>query len=153
MNAGSPAMTLRNIHASMAVVGDRGIVITGEPGSGKSSLAMVLAERAKARGIFARLVGDDQVLVTHRNGLLLCMAPAAIAGLVEVRGLGPSPVPHLPAAVADLVVQLVEPGAAPRMASDGPTEIAGIRLPLLVLAARDASGAARAVEAWLARAT
>ncbi len=144
-------MAPRNIHASMTVVGDRGIVITGEPCSGKSSLAMVLAERAAARGVFARLVSDDQVLVSSRNGVLVCMAPAAITGLVEVRGLGPSPVRHLPTAVADLVVQLVEPGAAPRMAVDQTADMAGVRLPLLVLAARDTPGAARAVEAWLAR--
>lgn len=144
-------MTAGNIHASMVVVGDRGIVIMGEAGSGKSSLAMALVERAAARGVFARLIGDDQLLVASRSNLLVCVAPPVIAGLVEVRGLGPSPVPHLPAAVADLVVQLVERQAAPRMAPGGTTEVAGMRLPVLVLAARDASGAARAVEAWLAR--
>ena len=83
-----------NFHASAVVLGDRGIVIAGASGAGKTQLALALISHARSFGLFARLVADDQILLSAHDGRLVCAAPATIAGLVEVRGVGPQPVAH-----------------------------------------------------------
>lgn len=134
--------TLDNLHGTAIVLGDRGVLICGASGSGKTTLALATIAAAVAAGRFARLVADDQVLLDRRNERLLCLAPAPIAGLVEVRGARPQHLLHEPAAVIDLVVRLVEPHEAPRFSDERFDEIAGCRLPSLVLAQRNVRGAA-----------
>ena len=109
-----------NIHATALVLGDRGVLITGPSGSGKTTLALTLIERCAAQQRFARLVGDDQLFVAARGGRLVASVPDTIAGLAEVHGLGPRPLPALANAVIDLVVRLVPERDAPRLA--GPVE-------------------------------
>ena len=56
-----------NFHATAVVLGDRGIVIAGEPGMGKTQLALDLISHARTQGRFARLVADDQIFLSaHR---------------------------------------------------------------------------------------
>lgn len=111
-----------NFHASAVVLGDRGIVIAGTSGAGKSQLALALVADVLASGRFARLVSDDQIFLSAYNGRLTCSAPPTIAGLIEVRGLGPRPVAHEPKASVDLLVRLVEWSAAERF-PDAETEL------------------------------
>jgi HPr kinase/phosphorylase len=70
------------LHATAVAVAGRGLLILGASGSGKSGLAL----RLMALG--ARLVADDQVLLTRAGDSLLAEAPARLAGLVEARGIG-----------------------------------------------------------------
>ena len=73
------------------MLGDRGIVIAGPSGAGKSQLALALiADVAGDAGASRALVADDQVFLVAHDGRLACSAPPTIAGLVEVRGLGPA---------------------------------------------------------------
>ena len=138
----------RNMHATALILGTRGIIVSGSSGVGKTSLALHLVERFTAGGRFARLVSDDQVFLENRNGRLVCHAPAAIAGLVEVRGYGPTPVATERSCVVDLFVRLAE-GAAPRLPERAFGTIEGCRIDALTLAARDAPGAANAILAHL----
>jgi serine kinase of HPr protein (carbohydrate metabolism regulator) len=94
------------VHATCILIGEAGILIRGEPGSGKSRLARDLLTAAERDGGFARLVADDRVQLMLRGGRLLARPAPAIAGLLEVRGLGLVRVPHEPAAVVRLVVDL-----------------------------------------------
>ncbi|MGE0503295.1 MAG: HPr kinase/phosphorylase [Rhizobiaceae bacterium] len=149
--SGAGAGVATNIHATMVVIGDRGVLIAGPSGSGKTSLALTLIERASARGAFARLVSDDQVLLAARGLRLVCTAPPSIAGLAERRGLGPAPANHVGAAVADLMVRLVPAADAPRVDPGGVVMVAGVELPVIALPERLAETAARAIEARLAR--
>ena len=55
---------------------------------------------------FARLVGDDRVHLEAAHGRLLVRPAEALAGLIEVRGLGHPAAPHEPSAVVGLVVDL-----------------------------------------------
>ncbi|MDQ6434202.1 HPr kinase/phosphorylase [Mesorhizobium sp. LHD-90] len=138
-----------NLHATVIVIGDRGILIRGASGSGKTTLALALLAAGRAAGRNAALLADDQVLLTARGDRLVCLAPRTIAGLVEVRGLTPLPIAHEGAAVVDLVVTLVEAGDAPRYDEGRRAEIAGCELPELLLAAHNLPAALPAVLARL----
>ncbi len=78
----------RTIHASCVVVGESGVLIRGASGSGKSTLARRLIETAQRRGRFARLVGDDRIVVEAQGGRLVARGHAALSGAIEVRGVG-----------------------------------------------------------------
>ncbi|ESZ27104.1 MULTISPECIES: HPr kinase [unclassified Mesorhizobium] len=122
-------MQPENIHATMVLIGERGILVTGASGSGKTTLALALIDHCRHRGLFSRLVGDDQLFVEAHAGRLLCRAPAAIEGLAEVPGLGPRPLPFEPAGLVDLHVRLVPAGEAVRFQEDTASSIAGCLVP------------------------
>jgi serine kinase of HPr protein (carbohydrate metabolism regulator) len=140
---------LENFHASAAVLGDRGIVIAGESGAGKTQLALALISHVGAHGLFARLVADDQVFLSAHKGRVVCIAPKTIARLVEVRGIGPRPVAHESKAPVDLVVRLVERQEAVRLPEPEIEVLLGCEVPLLRLAAEDRLAAMMAVLARL----
>ena len=122
------------IHASSVLVGEAGLLIRGEPGSGKSSLAVALIETATQRGLFARLVGDDRMMVSASAGRVVARPHPAIAGLVERRGLGLTPLPAAAGAVIRLVVDLA-PEAPARLPEPEAlvTTLCGVALPRLEL--------------------
>ena len=140
-----------NFHATAVVLGDRGIVIAGEPGMGKTQLALDLMSHARRHGLFARLVADDQIFLSAHRGRLVCAAPPAIAGLAEIRGLGPQPVRYEAKAPVDLVVRLVERSSAERFPEAETEVLLGCHVPLLRLAADDRQAATMTVAArlWL----
>ena len=143
-------MPQANIHATALVLGDRGVLIAGASGSGKTTLALTLIDRFLSNERLARLVGDDQLFVAARGGRLLASCPPSIAGLAEIRGIGPRPLPALASTVIDLIVRLVPGHDAPRLPEPASETIAGIELPRLDLPARNAVAASLAVTAWLA---
>ncbi len=119
------------IHATALAIGRFGVLLRGPSGAGKSALALALLERAEQQGRFARLIADDRVIVTVRSGRAIASPPTTLAGRMEIRGRGIVIVPHEPAAVLSLVVDIVETTAFPRL-PDGPqehAEIDGICLP------------------------
>ena len=129
-------MTTPTIHASAVLVGARAVLIQGPSGSGKSSLAMSLLQAAEDGALpFARLIGDDRVHVEAAHGRVLVRPAAALAGQIEVRGLGIRQMVHEPVAVVGLVVDLGT--AAERLPGieQQETFIAGARLPQLAVAA------------------
>ncbi len=78
-----------SIHASAVLVGERAVLIRGSSGSGKSRLAFDLIMAGRAGQIApARLVGDDRVHVWQHGGELMVRPAPALAGLIEIRGLG-----------------------------------------------------------------
>jgi HPr kinase/phosphorylase len=101
------------LHASCAARpgpdGYDAVLLTGPPGAGKSDLLLRLIERD------FQLVADDQVIVEDQQA----RAPAALAGLLEVRGLGIFRLPFLAAATPRLVVRLgVSTARLPRPEQD-----------------------------------
>jgi HPr kinase/phosphorylase len=125
------------VHASAVLVGARAILIRGPSGAGKSRLALDLIEAARTGAMrFAKLVGDDRVYLEPAHGRLLVRPADALAGLIEVRGLGIRRLPHEPCAVVGLVVDLA---ASDAERLPGPQAqyavIAGINLPRLAVAA------------------
>jgi serine kinase of HPr protein (carbohydrate metabolism regulator) len=119
------------IHASAVLAGARAVLIRGPAGSGKSRLVMALID-ASATGLipFARLVADDRVLLEECNGRLLARPPDALAGLLEVRGLGLRRLAYEPVATLGWVVDLAVETAA-RLPQDGDLSVtlASVTLP------------------------
>lgn len=125
------------IHASAVLIGPKAALIRGPAGSGKSRLVLDLIEAAGTGALpFARLVADDRALTEARAGRLLLSPAPALAGLIEVRGLGIRRLPHEPLAVAGLVVDLAAPDGARYPAQEtAAITIEGVTLPRLSVAA------------------
>ena len=140
-------------HATSLVLGSFGILLCGASGSGKSSLALTLIERAHQSGRVGMLISDDQTIISTENGNLIASAPHAIAGAVEIRGAGLFEVPYQPQAEINLLVELLAADKAPRYPTDEKRELAGLMLPVLTLPALagdcDSLQCARAIEATL----
>jgi HPr kinase/phosphorylase len=123
-----------SVHASAVLAGARAVLIRGAAGAGKSRLALAVLEAGQTGLLpFARLVGDDRVHLEPTHGRLLVRPVPALAGLIEVRGVGIRKVPYEPVAVVGLVVDL---GAADaeRLPPTEITEVCGIRVPRLSVA-------------------
>src|SRR5437764_7106591 len=99
------------VHATCVSVGGLGFLLLGPPGSGKSDLALCLIDQPGGGLSGAekpcRLVADDQVLIRRANEALIARPPAALAGVLEVRGLGPVRVSHLAEVKLSAVIRLV----------------------------------------------
>ncbi|HKM65078.1 MAG TPA: phosphotransferase [Acidisphaera sp.] len=121
------------VHASCVARDGEGVLLAGPPGSGKSDLALRLLNRGFV------LVSDDRTDI--EDGI--ARAPAAIAGLLEVRGLGVLRVPYAAEAALRLLVRLGED--APRLPA--PERDAQTGLPLVRIAAMTPSAADRVIAA------
>jgi HPr kinase/phosphorylase len=70
------------VHATAIAIGKTGVLLLGPSGSGKSDLALRLIDDG------ARLVSDDQVILSRNGERLIANPPPALAGRIEVRGVG-----------------------------------------------------------------
>ncbi len=140
-------MKTETVHATAVAFEGEAVLLRGEPGAGKSSMALELMETSGTGlgngRLQASLIADDQTVLTIRDGRVWCSAPGALAGLLEVRGIGIITVPVLGPAPLRLVVDLVASRDALRLPEphEKTTQILGHAIPLLVL---DKAGAARA---------
>ncbi len=119
------------VHGSAVLFGAHALLIRGPSGAGKSRLALALIEAGAAGGgRFARLVADDRVALEACHGRLLVRAPAQLAGLIEVRGVGIRRLPHEAMAVVGLAIDLAAADAS-RLPDSKQTStiIAGIKVP------------------------
>jgi len=125
-----------SIHASVVIVAESGVLIRGASGAGKSFLALALIDRATRAGNFGALVADDRTWLAAISGRLVARGAPALAGVCERRGEGLVEVPHEPAAVIRLVVDIADRGAVPpRMPeeADKYTMLCGVERPRLRL--------------------
>ncbi|MDX8480585.1 HPr kinase/phosphorylase [Mesorhizobium sp. VK24D] len=145
----APAVKPENIHGTAILIGERGVLITGPSGAGKTTLALTLIDHCRARGLFSRLIGDDRLLAAAHRGRLVCRAPSTIAGLAEVPGFIPSPLPFEPGGVIDLHIRLVPREEMARFQEEISEPVAGCAVPRIDLAERNAATALPAVMARL----
>ncbi|MGJ4951010.1 HPr kinase/phosphorylase [Bradyrhizobium sp. HKCCYLS20291] len=97
-----------SIHASAVRVGERAVLIRGPSGSGKSHLAFDLILAGRAGQIPPTvLVGDDRVHLATRGGEMWVSPAPALAGLIEIRGLGIRSCDFVSDAPIGLVVDLM----------------------------------------------
>lgn len=96
-----------SIHATAVVAGDRGILIRGPSGWGKSRLALDLILAGQAGQIPPTLlVGDDRVRLTVNGTRLIVAGVPELAGKIEIRGLGIRSVDFAEQAPVAVVVDL-----------------------------------------------
>lgn len=112
--------------AGCVAIGERGVLIEGKPGSGKSSLALALIDRG------AMLVGDDGVALDVEDGRLIAAPHPQIAGKLEVRNVGLVDMPTLPRVAIGLVIRL-DPEAPRFIDAPEAVTIEGVTLPLVRL--------------------
>lgn len=141
-------MAKATVHATAISIDGHGVLIRGNSGAGKSDIALRLLHAGDCGSgwpgstRWVQLIADDRVELEARNGRLIAAPPAAIAGLIEVRGIGIVSLPFVSDIEIALVVDLVEPHVVPRMAPEPKemqVEILGIGLPGVALAAFEAS--------------
>lgn len=118
----------------------RAVLLRGPSGAGKSDLALRLIDRG------ARLVADDQTHLARKGRALIASAPEAIAGRMEVRGLGIVALRRaqlIGRAPLALIVDLVPPDRIERMPEPAHEIVEGLSLPVLALAPFEASAVAK----------
>jgi serine kinase of HPr protein (carbohydrate metabolism regulator) len=126
------------LHASTVALDGRAVLIAGPSGSGKSDLALRLLDRGFV------LVSDDQTLVRRDGDKLIASAPPAIAGKLEVRGLGIVDIEMVDNLPLALIVELTSD--IERLPDDSrERQILGISLPLVNIDALTASAPAKVV--------
>jgi serine kinase of HPr protein (carbohydrate metabolism regulator) len=117
---------MQPLQATAVELSGRAMLIEGESGTGKSSLALALIDRG------ARLIGDDGVMLEARHGELHVSPHPNTGGLIEVRNLGLLTMPVAEEARVALVIRLDR--EAPRfIEAAARTERLGVSLPLVAL--------------------
>ena len=125
------------LHATAVAIGGRAVLLRGASGSGKSDLALRLIDAG------GRLIADDQCELCREGDRLVVRAPATIAGLLEVRGVGVMRLDALAEAPVALVVDLVAADRVERLPARQTEWILGLALPLIALAPFEASAQAK----------
>lgn len=121
------------LHGVLVSIDGTGVLITGDAGTGKSECALELVVRHGRR-----LIADDVVEVTKKNGALIGSCAPGMEGLLNVRDLGILNLGHARAALQqriDLIIQL-ESGQEGRdefFPVEDEREILGVRIPRLVI--------------------
>lgn len=126
------SLSSETIHVSAVAIDGRAVLIGGLSGKGKSDLALRLVDRG------ARLISDDYTFVRRDDDRLVASAPSAIAGKIEVRGVGLVDMPAVSDVPVGLFVDLdVEPERLPEQSEA--RLFAGIAVPVVGLSALEPS--------------
>ncbi len=128
---------MEQVHATSIDIDGDGVLLRGPPASGKSDLALRLIDTG------ARLVADDRTDLEAEDGRIFASAPAALAGLIEVRGVGILNIGAIRKSPLALVVDLVGAATVERIPEPSKADILGLVLPLLRLAPFEASAPAK----------
>jgi serine kinase of HPr protein (carbohydrate metabolism regulator) len=125
------------VHASCCAWSGLAVLLRGIPGSGKSDLALRLVDAG------FQLVADDRVDLAVEDGAVTASAPAALAGLIEVRGLGILDLGSPGAARLGLLADLAPAATIERMPEPATEDVLGVRLPVIRIDPAAASAVAR----------
>ena len=125
------------VHATAVAIDGRALLLRGPSGAGKSDLALRLIDAG------ARLVADDQSELYRDAETVRVRAPATIAGLIEVRGLGIMRLDPLESAPLVLIADLLPPEGLERLPQRRTEAILGIAIPVIAVAPFEASAPAK----------
>lgn len=128
---------METVHGTSVAVDGGAVLLRGPSGSGKSDLALRLIDGG---GV---LVADDQTAVSRKGDEILVSAPPQIAGRMEVRGLGIVRLSAVSGIPVRIVVDIVPAGDVERLPKSAETMLLGVALPVLRLAAFEASTPAK----------
>src|SRR5438477_11549915 len=110
-------------HGTCVEINGMAVLLRGPSGAGKSDLALRLIDGG------ARLVADDQVELRRAGERVLVTAPAAIAGLIEVRGVGIIRLQPVTEATLALLVDLVPLPEVDRFPATRCEDVLGLAVP------------------------
>lgn len=139
----------RLVHGTCLEIGGCGVLILGPSGSGKSDLALRLIDQpgrgTGTEAMTARLVADDQVVITRREDRLFGAAPPRLAGLMEIRGLGIVGVECVSEAEIGLAVRLADRSYIERLPEKSQAQfiLLDVAVPEIAVDAHVASAPAR----------
>ena len=91
---------MQNFHSSAVELNGRAVLIKGQSGSGKSSLALQLIL------LGAKLIADDQTEVFLEQNKVFLRAPASLPNGLEIRGIGIVKAPFCEKAQLKFVIDL-----------------------------------------------
>ena len=128
---------MERVYGTCVAIDGRAVLLRGPSGSGKSDLALRLIDTG------GRLVADDQTVLVRAGCGLVAACPAAIAGRIEVRGLGLLRVEAIGQAPLVLVFDLARELEIERLPEPGSCAYLGVSLPLFRLAPFEASAVAK----------
>jgi HPr kinase/phosphorylase len=124
------------VHATAVAIGGRAVLLRGPSGCGKSDLGLRLIDAG------GQLVSDDQCELWAGDQVVV-RPPPAIAGLIEVRGIGIVRLDPLMQAPLALIADLVAAETVERLPEPRFERILSVDLPVIALAAFETSAAAK----------
>jgi HPr kinase/phosphorylase len=130
VGAGDNLGKTQTMHAGALAIGEKGFLILGDPGAGKSRLMLeIISDQKRPRAI---LVSDDRVILSQKANRIIARSHPLIAGRIEIRGLGIREFPFLESVVLSAVIRLTQemPTRYPEE-SELSVSILGVPLPMI----------------------
>ena len=116
------------IHASCVLWQNKGILLVGDSGCGKSTGTLALIEKG------ATLIADNYCEINVQNDKVIATCPPTITGKIEVRGVGIVSVKSIPECAVDVVIDCKSDfKSVPRMPDNKKWTILEKQIPLYAL--------------------
>lgn len=106
------------IHGTLIALGANGALLIGDPGTGKSDLALRFIMNPPNQELIKlppTLIADDQVTLKEEEGKIYGQAPQNLQGKIEARHVGIMQIPFEKRAEIKLVVELTPANEIERM--------------------------------------
>ena len=129
-------MNSKRIHGTSIALGENGLLITGESGSGKSDLALRLIDSG------ATLISDDQTICMKKETSIYLFSMEKIYGLIEIRGIGLMKVPYIENIKLSMIIHLVDK-EIDRLPKIRKKKLLGLNIPLIKIFSKEASAVAK----------
>ena len=117
------------LHGNAIEVDGRGIVITGPSKAGKTTFSIQIIQHAKARGLSAHFIADDQIYLEINHDLILT-APKPLHNMLALRGHGiiSNGLPFMETVKGSLWIELKPDGPIDAIQQDNAIYVNGYRL-------------------------
>ena len=129
-------MSIKRLHATSVAMEDNGVAIFGDPGSGKSDLALRLIDSG------ATLISDDITVFSKLEKNINLFGIENTKGLLEVREVGIITVPYVEGIKLKLVVRLTDK-VIERIPKKNQINLLGLKFPKLDINGKNSSSVAK----------
>ena len=129
-------MNIKRLHATSVAMEDNGVAIFGDPGSGKSDLALRLIDSG------ATLISDDITVFSKLEKNINLFGIENTKGLLEVREIGIITVPYVEGIKLKLVVRLTDK-VIERIPKKNQINLLGLKFPKLEINGKNSSSVAK----------
>ena len=129
-------MSIKRLHATSVAMEDNGVAIFGDPGSGKSDLALRLIDSG------ATLISDDITIFSKLEKNINLFGIENTKGLLEVREVGIITVTYVEGIKLKLVVRLTDK-VIERIPKKNQINLLGLKFPKLEINGKNSSSVAK----------